>query len=286
MSLRTLQIDARARWLLPVVMLFSLPLLLGAAPAQVGTPCDPGSGCFDISVYPASAVADVYLDGTLVAEGVNSARLTGAPATPHTIEARNMQDPGAVDYGRLFVYPDLSQITQTYAGYITRVYFYPRRQYIRGTLTYICQPFGYQPGDDVACRPNIDGVTQADVPAGMTTQFVVTPDGPDDRDILAFTGRLYDQKLLHHAHYAAFRPIADTPMENADETPIERERRLYEADYLLRQYGFSPGELPYEKSGRLPLGMDVKLAWALRHPELFPMELLTASRRTFLFGRI
>ena len=118
--------------------------------------------------------------------------------------------------------------------------------------------------------------------SGLTTQFVVTPDGASDRELLTMTGDLYARKLLHHAHYAAFRPIADTPMENSPETPIERERRLYEADYLLRQYGFSAGELPYEKSGRLPLGIDVKLAWALCHPERFPIELLTADRETLL----
>jgi predicted DNA-binding helix-hairpin-helix protein len=118
--------------------------------------------------------------------------------------------------------------------------------------------------------------------SGMTTQFVVTPDGPDDRKLLQFTAGLYQKKLLHHAHYAAFRPIADTPMENGPETPVEREVRLYEADYLLRQYGFSAEELPYDGSGKLPLGIDVKLAWALSHPELFPVELLTADRERLL----
>lgn len=118
--------------------------------------------------------------------------------------------------------------------------------------------------------------------SGMTTQFVVTPDGADDRTLLNFTGDLYARNLLHHAHFAAFRPIHDTPMENQPETPVERERRLYEADYLLRQYGFTPGELPYDQSGRLPLGLDVKLAWALERPSGFPIELLTASREQLL----
>ena len=81
MSLQTLSVGARVRWLLLLAMLLSLPLLLGAAAAQAGTPCDPAQACFDVTVYPASAVADLYLDGNLAAQGVNSARL-GAPAAP------------------------------------------------------------------------------------------------------------------------------------------------------------------------------------------------------------
>ncbi len=118
--------------------------------------------------------------------------------------------------------------------------------------------------------------------SGMTTQFVVTPDGPDDRKLLQFTAGLYQKKLLHHAHYAAFRPIADTPMDAQPETPVEREVRLYEADYLIRQYGFTADEMPYDGKGKLPLGIDVKLAWALSHPGLFPVELLTADREQLL----
>jgi predicted DNA-binding helix-hairpin-helix protein len=118
--------------------------------------------------------------------------------------------------------------------------------------------------------------------SGMTTQFVVTPDGPDDRKLLQFTAGLYKKNLLHHAHYAAFRPIADTPMDATPETPVEREVRLYEADYLIRQYGFTADELPYDGRGKLPLGIDVKLAWALAHPERFPVELLTAGREQLL----
>jgi hypothetical protein len=177
MSIRALHFDARTRWLLPLVLILSLPLLLGSAPAQAGTACDPASACFDVTVYPASAVADLYLDGTLAAQGVNSARLTGTPGTPHTIEARNMQDSGAADYGSLFIYPDLSVTTQTSAGFFTRVNIFPRRQYIRGTLNYTCQAVGFQAGESVACRPTIDGVAQADVPAGGTTHFVLAP-GP------------------------------------------------------------------------------------------------------------
>ncbi len=175
MSLRTLlPAPSRVRWLLPLALLASLPWVLGSTPAQqVGTPCDPATACFDVTIYPTSAVADLYLDGNLVAKGVNSARLAGAPDAQHTIDARNFQDPGAAGSGSLFIYPDSSTTSQTSGGFIWRVFLYPRRQYIRGTLTYYCQPIGYQATDSVACRPNIDGKVQPDVPAGGNTQFIL-----------------------------------------------------------------------------------------------------------------
>lgn len=73
-----------------------------------------------------------------------------------------------------------------------------------------------------------------------------------DRDLLSFAEGLEKKKLIH--------------------------RRLYEADHLLRRYGFRADELPYGEDGHLPLDQDPKLAWALRHPERFPVELTTASR--------
>ena len=114
--------------------------------------------------------------------------------------------------------------------------------------------------------------------AGATTQFVVGLGRETDRELLSFAEGLEKKKLIHHAQFAAFRPITGTPLEGRAETPALRERRLYEADHLLRQYGFSADELPYGEDGHLPLDQDPKLAWALRHPERFPVELTTASR--------
>ena len=114
--------------------------------------------------------------------------------------------------------------------------------------------------------------------AGATTQFVVGLGKETDRELLGFAEGLEKKKLIHHAQFAAFRPIKGTPLEGKAETPALRERRLYEADHLLRQYGFSADELPYGEDGHLPLDQDPKLAWALRHPERFPVELTTASR--------
>ncbi len=120
------------------------------------------------------------------------------------------------------------------------------------------------------------------VSAGSTSQFVVGLGTETDRDLLSTTHGLWREQMIHHPHFAAFRPIEDTPLENDPETPVLREHRLYQADYLLRRYAFSPGELIYGASGNLPLARDPKLTWALAHPERFPVEIETADRETLL----
>jgi predicted DNA-binding helix-hairpin-helix protein len=105
-----------------------------------------------------------------------------------------------------------------------------------------------------------------------TTQFVVGPAGEKDREILSLVARLERQRLLHHAHFSAFQPVVGTPMEGEQSTPAMREFRLYQAEHLLRQYGFSFEELPFDADGNLPLDHDPKTAWALRHVEHFPLE--------------
>ncbi len=114
--------------------------------------------------------------------------------------------------------------------------------------------------------------------AGATTQFVVGLGKETDRDLLTFTDRLIKEKLIHHPQFSAFRPIRETPMSGRPETPAIREHRLYQADHLVRDYGFKTEELPFGADGSLPLDTDPKLQWALIHPELFPVELKTASR--------
>ena len=118
--------------------------------------------------------------------------------------------------------------------------------------------------------------------AGMTMQFVVGASPDTDRTILGKVTELYAKRGVHHAHFSAFRPIRDTPLENAPESPAVREHRLYQADYLLRLYRFTPDEIPYDSSGNLPLGLEPKVAWALQHPERFPVEIRTASKGELL----
>ncbi|SRR6266542_1670519 len=113
--------------------------------------------------------------------------------------------------------------------------------------------------------------------AGTTTQFVVGAAGERDREILGVVAGLERRRLLHHAHFSAFQPVVGTPMEGRPSTPAARELRLYQAEHLLRQYGFAWEELPFESDGNLPLDDDPKTAWATAHPERFPIEIERAS---------
>ena len=113
--------------------------------------------------------------------------------------------------------------------------------------------------------------------SGMTMQFVVGATPDSDRTLLGKVTELYARGGIHHAHFSAFRPIRDTPLESAPETPVLRENRLYQADYLVRQYGFGADEVVFDDKGNLPLGNDPKTSWALAHPERFPVEVKTAS---------
>ncbi|NOT07535.1 MAG: putative DNA modification/repair radical SAM protein [Gemmatimonadales bacterium] len=113
--------------------------------------------------------------------------------------------------------------------------------------------------------------------SGMTVQFVVGATPDTDRTLLRSVRRLYARGGVHHTHFSAFRPIRNTPMEQVRAAPALREHRLYQADHLLRQYGFEEAEVVYGPDGNLPLGVDPKSAWALSHPERFPVEVRTAS---------
>ena len=113
--------------------------------------------------------------------------------------------------------------------------------------------------------------------AGMTTQFVVGATPDSDRTMLAKVGDLYRTGGLHHAHFSAFRPIRDTPLETMHSAPAVREHRLYQADHLVRRYGYGGEELIFDATGNLPHDHDPKIAWALAHPERFPLALETAS---------
>lgn len=118
--------------------------------------------------------------------------------------------------------------------------------------------------------------------SGLATQFVVGAAGEQDRELLGTGTWLYKELGLRRIYYGAFRPVAGTPLESALSTPLLRVRRLGEADWLLRNYGFGVQELPFGNDQNLPLNVDPKLAWALAHPEFFPVELNTASPEVLL----
>lgn len=113
--------------------------------------------------------------------------------------------------------------------------------------------------------------------SGMTMQFVVGATPDTDRTLLGTISELKAGGGVHHPHFSAFRPISDTPMEGVPAAPALREHRLYQAAYLLDSYGFAPDEVVYAPDGNLPLALDPKSAWALAHPEIFPVEVQRAS---------
>ncbi len=118
--------------------------------------------------------------------------------------------------------------------------------------------------------------------SGLATQFVVGAAGESDRELLLTATWLYSELELRRVYFGAFRPAPGTPLEQQQPTPFIREQRLKEADWLLRHYGFTTAELPYNPAGDLPLQVDPKLAWALAHPERFPIELNTADQELLL----
>jgi putative DNA modification/repair radical SAM protein len=120
-------------------------------------------------------------------------------------------------------------------------------------------------------------------PAGQSTQMIVGATPTPDRHILEQASSLYKEHRLRRVYYSAFSPIPDASSRlPLVAPPLVREHRLYQADWLLRFYGFGVEELTTAESPDLPLGMDPKTAWALRHPERFPVDLHTAARETLL----
>jgi predicted DNA-binding helix-hairpin-helix protein len=131
----------------------------------------------------------------------------------------------------------------------------------------------------LAARRGVPGALPA---SGTTTQFVVGAAGERDREILGVVDRLERRRLLHHAHFSAFQPVAGTPLENLPPTPAARELRLYQAEHLLRQYGFALHELAFGHDGNLDLERDPKTAWARANPALFPLEVTRAAYEALL----
>ncbi len=110
-------------------------------------------------------------------------------------------------------------------------------------------------------------------PAGQSTQMIVGADASDDHTILNTAETLYGSYKLKRVYYSAFSPIPHSPGSvPLAPPPLLREHRLYQADFLLRGYGFTAGEL-MPQTGNLALDVDPKLAWALSNREHFPMDL-------------
>ncbi|GAC1356753.1 MAG: putative DNA modification/repair radical SAM protein [Ktedonobacteraceae bacterium] len=114
--------------------------------------------------------------------------------------------------------------------------------------------------------------------AGTVTQFVVGAVGDTDHELLSMSNHLYQEAGLTRAYYSGFHPIEQTPFENLAPTNPLREHRLYQASFLLRDYGWRVEDLPFLDNGNMQLDMDPKRAWAEMHLRNTPVEIMTASR--------
>lgn len=118
---------------------------------------------------------------------------------------------------------------------------------------------------------------------GQSTQMIVGADGASDAQILHASARLYADYRLKRVYYSAFSPIPHAAAAlPAQSPPLLREHRLYQADWLMRFYGFEAHEITPTDGGMLALQVDPKLAWALAHPEHFPVDLNRAPRELLL----
>jgi putative DNA modification/repair radical SAM protein len=120
-------------------------------------------------------------------------------------------------------------------------------------------------------------------PAGQSTQMIIGADAATDQTIISTSANLYGSYKLKRVYYSAFSPIPDASRSlPLRAPPLNREHRLYQADWLMRFYGFDSSEIVNAADGMLALDMDPKLAWALRHRERFPLDVNRASREELL----
>ncbi len=145
----------------------------------------------------------------------------------------------------------------------------PEKSFDDDLLSLLRQVKSISEKEDVACR-------------GATTQIVVGPSGESDREIVGFMNRCYAELDLKRVYYSAHTPIPGTPMEGLTPTPLWREHRLYQSDWLLRQYGFAAHEIPTDEHGSLDRDADPKLMWARLHPEYFPLEINAAPLESLM----
>jgi putative DNA modification/repair radical SAM protein len=122
--------------------------------------------------------------------------------------------------------------------------------------------------------------------AGQSTQMIVGADAATDGDIVRRASSLYDRFGLRRVYYSAFSPIPDaSAVLPLSRPPLMREHRLYQSDWLIRFYDYRPDEVVAaadDATGMLPLDIDPKLAWALKHRQRFPVDVNRAPREDLL----
>lgn len=141
----------------------------------------------------------------------------------------------------------------------------------QGTMSYMPDSFGYK-----------DTKARTFTPGGQSTQMIIGATEDSDRTIMKLTESMYQKLSLKRVYYSAYVPVNKDPLLPEGPPPLLREHRLYQADWLLRFYGFTADEILDEKNPNLDLAYDPKCNWALRHMELFPVEINRAEKEMLL----
>lgn len=121
-------------------------------------------------------------------------------------------------------------------------------------------------------------------PAGQSTQMIIGATPETDKEILSLSSSLYQRPTLKRVYYSGFVPVNsyDKRLPLLQQPPLVRENRLYQADWLMRFYHFRADEIVEDACPNLDLEIDPKLAWALRHPEYFPVDVNKAEYEMIL----
>ena len=120
-------------------------------------------------------------------------------------------------------------------------------------------------------------------PAGQATQMIVGATSATDADLLQTSALLYTRQRIKRVYYSAFSPIPDaSTLLPPSAPPLLREHRLYQADWLMRFYGFAVHELTTSATPNLDLDVDPKLAWAMRNRAAFPVNVNSAPKEALL----
>ena len=116
-------------------------------------------------------------------------------------------------------------------------------------------------------------------PSGQSTQLIVGATNDTDQTILKLSSALYTRRDLKRVYYSGYIPVNsyDSRLPALNTPPLRREHRLYQADWLMRFYGFRSNEIVNDESPNLDLELDPKVTWALRNPHLFPVDINTAD---------
>ena len=150
----------------------------------------------------------------------------------------------------------------------------------------VFKPMGYIQRGFLEGRENRQKFRHAPrfVPAGQSTQMVVGATPESDNQILHLASALYARPSMKRVYYSGYVPVNsyDKRLPALTTPPLVRENRLYQADWLMRFYGFNVDEIVNDTHPNLDLELDPKLSYALRHPEIFPVDINTADYEMIL----